>query len=188
MANYNKKMTATAIRLGEVRFSYAHVFERRPDENGGEGKYSVCVLIPKTDKTALDLVNAATEAAKQDGKAKKWGGKIPANCKTPLRDGDIEHEDDETFRGMMFFNATSNSKPGIRVLEAGAVSEAIDESDFYSGCWGAVTVNFFPYEASGNKGVAVGLNNVIKTREGDKLAGGSSAESDFADLADDSLN
>lgn len=188
MANYNKKMTATAVRLGEVRFSYAHVFERRRDEDGNDGKYSVCVLIPKTDKQALDMIAAATEAAKQDGKAKKWGGKIPANVKVPLRDGDIEHEDDPTFHGMMFFNASSNSKPGVKVLAGGALSDAIDESDFYSGCWGAVTVNFFPFENSGNKGVAVGLNNLVKTRDDEALAGGSSAESDFADLADDALN
>ena len=71
------------------------------------------------------------------------------------------------------------------MLEGGVVSEALDGEDFYSGCYGAVTLNFFPYENSGNKGVGAGLNNVIKTRDGERLAGGRSAEEDFADLGEE---
>ena len=84
---------------------------------------------------------------------------------------------------MYYFNCSSNNAPGVRVKdELGSVVEALDEGDFYSGCYGAVTVNLFPYAASGNTGVGVGLNNVIKLRDGEKLAGGRSADADFADL------
>ena len=184
MANYNKKISDTTIRLGEVRFCYAHVFEPHKSDEGDEPKYSVCVLIPKTDKQALALIEEAVKAAKEKGKSSKWSGKIPANCKSPLRDGD-EEERGEDFEGMMFFNASAStkSKPGVRVLENGMIVEALDGDDFYSGCWGAITVNFFPYDAKGNKGVGAGLNNVIKTRDDEKLAGGASAESDFGDMA-----
>lgn len=183
MANYNKKITDTNIRIGEVRFSYAHVFEPRQSDNGGDAKYSVCILIPKTATAILDMVKEAIAGAEEKGKTSKWGGKIPAKRNNPLRDGDEEEKGPE-YEGMYFLNASSKTKPGVRVLENGKVVEALDQEDFYSGCWGAVTVNFFPYDSSGNKGVGVGLNNVIKTRDDERLAGGATAEQDFADLGD----
>ena len=190
MANYNKAISETAVRLGEVRFSYANVFSTRKTDDGSEGKYGCAVLIPKTDTQAVQLINAAVEAAKKEGVQKKWNGKLPPASKLhlPLRDGDEEYPDDETYAGMWFFNASSKTKPGVRVLENGQMSEAIDEEDFYSGCYGAVTVNFYPYSASGNVGIAAGLNNLIKTRDGDRLSGGHSAETDFGDLVSDALS
>lgn len=187
MANYNKKISDTTVRLGEVRFCYAHVFEPHKGEEGEEAKYSVCVLVPKNDKQALKLIDEAIKAAKEKGKSSKWSGKIPATCKSPLRDGDEEERGDE-YEGMMFFNCSAKNKPGVRVLSNGAIVEALDTDDFYSGCWGAVTINFFPYDAKGNKGVGAGLNNVIKTRDDEKLAGGTNADQDFADMADDLLD
>lgn len=183
MAKYNKKISDTNIRLGEVRFSFAHVFEPRKQDDGTE-KYGVCVLIPKKDKETVELFKSAYEAAKQAGKSSKWDGKIPAKVVLPLHDGDEERADDENFEGMWFFNANAKNAPGIRVKDGGTISEAIDEDDFYSGCWGAVTVNLFPYKSSGNVGVGVGLNNVIKTRDDTKLAGSRSADADFADMED----
>ena len=184
MPNFNKRISETNIRIGEVRFSYAHVFEPQEDKEG-KVKYSVAILIPKTDTDTVELVKAAIEAAKQKGKTSRWGGKIPANAKSPLRDGDIDREDDPDYAGMWFLNCSSKQKPGVRVLEQGHVVEAIDTEDFYSGCWGAATINMFPYDSNGNKGVGVSLNNLIKTRDGERLAGGASAEEDFADLGDD---
>lgn len=185
MANYNKVITATSVRLGEVRFSYANVFAVRKNEDGSDGKYSVCLLIPKSDAQAKKLIDAAVEAAKQAGIPSKWGGKLPSAAKLhlPLRDGDAENPDDPTYEGMWFMNASSTLKPGVRVLENGVMSEALDSDDFYSGCWGAVVVNFFPYSVSGNVGVAAGLNNLIKTRDDERLGGGRSADADFGDMA-----
>ena len=189
MANYNKVITATSVRLGEVRFSYANVFAVRKNEDGSDGKYSVCLLIPKTDVQAKKLIDAAVEAAKQAGIPSKWGGKLPSAAKLhlPLRDGDDEFPDDPNYEGMWFMNASSTQKPGVRVLENGVMSEALDSDDFYSGCWGAVVVNFFPYSVSGNVGVAAGLNNLIKTRDDDRFGGGRSADADFGDMASDSF-
>ena len=185
MANYNRKITDTNIRIGETRFSYVNVFEPKPPMNGGDPKYSVCVIIPKSNKQAIKLVQEAVEAAKLVGKASKWGGKVPANCKNPLRDGDIEREDDAAFEDCYFLNASTKNKPGVMVLEGGFRSEAMGVEDFYSGCYGAVTLNFFAYDSAGNRGVGVGLNNVIKTRDGQRLAGGRSADEDFSDLDGD---
>lgn len=186
MANYNKRINDTLIRIGECRFSYVHVFEPKPTKEGGEAKYGTAILWPKSDKALTAMVEEAVAAAKEKGKATlaKWGGKIPANCKSPIRDGDTEREDDEAYKGMYFLNCSSKQKPGVRVLENGQVVEALGMEDFYSGCWGAATLNFFPYENSGNKGVGAGLNNVIKTRDDERLAGGSSADADFGDMGD----
>lgn len=182
MAKFNKKIKDTSIRIGEVRFSYTAVFQPKKNDDGTPSKYGVCIIIPKEDTETVNLVKEAIDAAKQRGKLEKWGGKIPANVKSCLRDGDIDREDDEAFAGCYFLNASSRNKPGVKVLEDGVVSDALDEEDFYSGCYGAVTLDFFPYESSGNKGVGAGLNNVIKTRDGERLSGGRSADEDFADL------
>lgn len=182
MAKFNKKIKDTSVRIGEVRFSYTAVFQPKKNDDGTPSKYGVCIIIPKEDTETVNLVKEAIDAAKQRGKMEKWGGKIPANVKSCLRDGDIDREDDEAFAGCYFLNASSRNKPGVKVLEDGVVSDALDEEDFYSGCYGAVTLDFFPYESSGNKGVGAGLNNVIKTRDGDRLSGGRSADEDFADL------
>lgn len=182
MAKFNKKIKDTSVRLGEVRFSYTAVFQPKENDDGTPSKYGVCIIIPKEYTETVNLVKEAIDAAKQRGKMEKWGGKIPANVKSCLRDGDIDREDDEAFAGCYFLNASSRNKPGVKVLEDGIVSDALDEEDFYSGCYGAVTLDFFPYESSGNKGVGAGLNNVIKTRDGDRLSGGRSADEDFADL------
>ena len=183
MANLNKQITETAVRLGEVRFSYCNVFSKRQNPDGTQGKYGCCVIIPKSNTAAINLFKSAFEAAKANGKMTKWGGKVPPKVQLPLHDGDEERPDDPTVADSYYFNCSSNSAPGIRFKdESGEVVEALDDSEFYSGCFGAVTVNLFPYASNGNVGVGVGLNNCIKLRDGEKLGGGRSADSDFADL------
>ena len=188
MPNYNKKISETAVRVGEVRFGYVHVFAPHANNEGAEPKYSVQLLIPKADTVAKKMLDAAIQAAAQAGASKFRGGKIPANLKTPLRDGDTEFPDDDTYAGMWFLNCSSkaNNRPGVMVRgEDGQLSEAVDGDDFYSGCYGCAVINFFAYNASGNQGIGAGLNNVLKTRDGENLSGGHSAQQDFADLASD---
>lgn len=189
LRNLNKSLSDTAVRIGECRFSYVNVFAPRAKEDGTPGKYSVQLIIPKTDKAAKALIDAAVKAAVQNGISTKFGGKRPvaSKLKLPLRDGDEEFPDDENYEGCWFMNASSSAdyKPGVRVLENGQMAEALDSEDIYSGCFGCASVNFFSYNTSGNTGVAAGLNNLIKTKDGDKLGGSHSAESDFGDLIGD---
>lgn len=182
--SFNKVISDTAVRLGPVRFSYVYVFSPRRNADGTPGKYGVCVLFPKTDKETYKLFEDAYKNAANLGKANKWNGRIPSKVQLPLHDGDEDKPDDPAFKGCWYFNCSSNNKPGVRVRDAGMVVEAMDDDDFYSGCYGAVTVNLFPYSSNGNVGVGVGLNNVIKTEDGEKLSGGRSAEQDFGDMAD----
>lgn len=174
MTNKNTN-NQTKVVTGEVRFSYLHVFEPHAIEEGQTPKYSVSLLIDKSDKKTLANIKKAIEAAKTAG-APKWGGKIPPNLKTPIRDGDAERPDQEEYKGKFFVNANSVGKPGI-VDEN--VQPVLDSTEVYSGCYGRASVNFYAYNVSGNKGIACGLNNIQKMRDGDTLGGRSRAEDDF---------
>jgi hypothetical protein len=175
---------STKVITGKVRLSYCHVFEPQSID-GGDEKYSTAILIPKSDKETLRKIKAAVEAAKELGKS-KWGGKVPANCKTPLRDGDEERPDDEAYAGHYFLNASSKNKPGIAKPIGKDASgktkfqEITDTTEVYSGCYAKVSLNFYPFDAKGNRGVAAGLNNVVKVQDGDFLGGRSNVNDDFA--------
>ncbi|MEI7027134.1 DUF2815 family protein [Paenibacillus sp. y28] len=175
----------TKVITGKVRLSYTHVFEPQSID-GGDAKYSTAILIPKSDKETLRKIKAAVDAAKELGKS-KWGGKIPANCKTPLRDGDEERPDDEAYAGHYFLNASSKNKPGIaKPIGKDAngktkFQEITDTTEVYSGCYAKVSLNFFPFDAKGNRGIAAGLNNIVKIQDGDFLGGRSSVSDEFAD-------
>ena len=162
------------------RLSYANVFEPK-SFNGQEEKYSTAILIPKDDKETVALIESAIEAAKEDGKNSKWKGKVPANFKNPLRDGDEERPDDENYAGMYFVNANSKRAPQVvtRFRDANGKPIRATEEDVYSGCWANVSVNFFPYDTSGNRGVGAGLNNIQKVKDDMRLGGASSAADEF---------
>jgi len=176
---------ATKVITGKVRLSYAHIWEPQSID-GGEEKYSCSILIPKSDKETLRKIKAAVDAAVELGKS-KWGGKVPANLKKPLRDGDEERPDDEAYAGHYFLNATSKTRPGIaKPIGKGPdgkmkFQEITDSTEVYSGCYAKVSLNFYPFDAKGNRGVAAGLNNVVKVQDGDFLGGRSSVNDDFAD-------
>ena len=175
MANNDVK---TKVITGVVRLSYVHVYAPHAANEGADEKYSVSVIIPKTDKATLAKVKAAISAATEKGKTDKWGGKVPANLKLPLRDGDVDREDDEAYADSYFINCTSNNQPGMVDLHC---NELIEPDAIYSGVYARVSINFYPFNKSGNKGLAAGLNNIQKVKDGERLAGGASAESDFSD-------
>lgn len=168
---------STKVVTGKVRFCYVNVFEPTAMNEGDTPKYNVCILIPKDDAKTLDKINKAIEAAKQAGKAKlaDKNGKIPSNIKLPLRDGDDERSDDPAFEGMYFINANSQRKPGIVDKDLNPIME---KEEFYSGCYGRASINFYAFNVS-SKGIAAGLNNLQKLEDGEMLAGGSTAEEDF---------
>lgn len=168
---------STKVVTGKVRFCYANVFEPVAMNEGEQPKYSICVLIPKSDTKTLDAINKAIEAAKVAGKAKiaDKNGKIPSTIKIPLRDGDEERGDDPAFEGMMFINANSNRKPAIVDKELNPI---MSRDEFYSGCYGRVSLNFYAFNVQ-SKGIAAGLQNIQKLEDGEMLAGGSTAEEDF---------
>ena len=175
MANKTKVVTGT------VRLSYANVWEPK-SINGGTEKYSVSLIIPKSDKKTIDAINAAVDAAIEEGLA-KFGGKRPnkAAIKLPLRDGDTER-DDEAYADSYFINANSLTPPQIVDQN---VDPIMDRSEIYSGVYARVSINFYAFNSNGNKGVACGLGNIQKVRDSQPLGNRSTAEDDFAVIEDD---
>lgn len=156
------------------RLSYAHIWE--PDSiNGSDPKYSVSLIIDKKDTELIKRIRAAIELAKEEGKG-KWGGKIPANLKLPLRDGDIDRPEDEAYAGSYFVNANSKQAPQIVDRQ---VQPILDQSEVYSGCYARVSVTFFAYNSNGNKGIGAGLGNVQKIRDGESLGSRVNAQDEF---------
>lgn len=174
----NNKNLETKVVTGVVRLSYAHVWEPSAINNSDKPKYSVSLIIPKSDTATLSKIKRAVKAAKEAGKSTKFGGKIPPVMKEPLRDGDEERPDDEAYANSFFINANSATRPGIVDL---ARNPIMDQDEVYSGCYARVSINFYAFNTNGNKGIACGLNNLQKVRDGEPLGGRSSAENDFDD-------
>lgn len=167
------KSVKTKFVTGKARFSFVHVFEPAPTLNGAM-KYSVSILIPKTDKDTVARFNKAFEETKT-ANAGFFGGSIPKMLKGGLRDGDLEKED-PIYAGHYFINANSNEKPGVFDADKNPI---LDKAEFYSGCYGLASITLYPYDASGTKGIAAGLNAVLKQEDGDKLGGVSNSAADF---------
>ena len=164
MGKENANLTKVIV---PCRFSYLHCWEPNA-VNDGDPKYSVSAIIPKSDTETIGKIRRAIEQAKKDS-ASKWGGKIPANLKLPLRDGDIDRPEDEAY---------ANSKQAPQVVDKN-VQPILDQSEVYSGCYGRISVNFYGFSTNGNKGIAVGLGNIQKLRDGESLGGRKNAEDDF---------
>lgn len=182
-----KQQSVTYVKTGEVRLGYVYLTQQRVDEETGEAKYSTMLIIDKSDKATIKAINAAIEAAIVEGISKKWDGKRPKKLTLPLRDADEEGKDGEERQGKLFMNCSRKQKPAVVVKVNGEIQPITDADDIYSGMYGKVSLNFFPYKTKGNMGVGAGLNNVLKTRDGERLAGGTSAATDFEDDEDSEL-
>lgn len=177
MTNQNNTKVVTGI----VRLSYANVWEPK-SINGGAEKYSVSLIIPKSDKKTIADIEKAIDNAIKEG-ASKFGGKIPnkAALKLPLRDGDLER-DDEAYKDSFFVNANSTTPPQIVDTK---VQPILDRNEVYSGVYARVSVTFYAFNSNGNKGIACGLGNIQKVRDGEPLGGRSNAIDDFTTLDDE---
>lgn len=179
------KIPTKVVTGKDTHWSYCNAWEPK-SINGGTPKYSVSLIIPKTDTVTVEKIKAAIQAAYEEGASKlKGNGKsVPAlsAIKTPLRDGDLERPDDPAYANSYFVNANSATAPGI--VDANC-QPIIDRSEVYSGVYGRASINFYAFNSNGNRGIAAGLNNLQKIRDGESLGGKSRAEDDFADDDDD---
>lgn len=178
--NTNKVNNPMKVITGpDTRWSYANVWEPK-SINGGAAKYSVSLIIPKSDTKTIAKIEAAIKAAYDEGQVKLKGNgrSVPAltAIKTPLRDGDTERPDDSAYANSYFINANSPTAPGIVDADCNPI---LTRSEVYSGVYGRASINFYAFNSNGNKGIACGLNNLQKIRDGEPLGGKSSAASDF---------
>lgn len=185
-----KYMNPTKVITGpNTTFSYLNCWDPKAIQ-GGTPKFSVSLIIPKSDVKTIQKIKAAIQAAYEEGQSKlKGNGKsVPAfsTLKTPLRDGDLERPDDEAYRDSYFINANSGTAPGVVDADRNPI---IDRSEMYSGVKGRASINLYAYNVNGNRGIACGLNNLQKLADGTPLGGKSRAEDDFAtDDDEDFLN
>lgn len=173
---------AQKVLTGEVRLSYCNLIAPRAPLNGqGDPKYSVTVLIPKTDVATKADIDASIEAAAKEAVGKIWGGVRP-RFDSIVWDGDGVRKNGMPFgaecKGHWVLTASTKQKP--QVVGIDNINAELAPQDIYSGMYGRVTLRFFGYSQSGNRGVGCGLGNVMKTRDGEPLSGGASAASDFA--------
>ena len=186
--NTTVKNPMKVITGEDTRWSYANVWEPK-SINGGAPKYSVSLIIPKSDTKTVAKIKAAIEAAYAEGESKLKGNSksVPplSSIKTPLRDGDVERPDDPAYANAYFVNANSATAPGIVDADRQPI---LDTSEVYSGVYGRASINFYAFNSNGNKGIACGLNNLQKIRDGEPLGGKSRPEDDFADADEDFLS
>lgn len=170
--------SATKVVTGKVRLSYVHLFEPYSSNPTQEEKYSCVLLIPKTDKATIAKLNAAEAAAKEAGKTTKWNGRLPANLKSIIHDGDTEAdlERNPEYAGHLYMSVSSKTRPGVVDQQ---VDPVLDSTEVYSGCYARVSINAYPYDTQGNRGVSFGLNHVQKLADGESFGGRSRAEDDF---------
>lgn len=175
---------ATKVLTGEVRLSYANLTTARANKPGDKEKFSVTLLIPKTDTATKANIDSSAEAAAQEAQGKLWNGVRPPVLPLPIHDGDGVRENGTPFgpecKGHWVMTASTFNKP--QVVHQSDVNTELAPQDIYSGMYARVTINFFGYLNNGKKGVGCGLGNVMKTRDGEPLAGGASASADFADV------
>ena len=175
-ANAGNRVNPTKVVTGVVRLSYANVWEPK-SINGGAEKYSVSLIIPKADTKTLGAIQKAIDAAIDEGRG-KFGGKVPskATLKLPLRDGDVDRPDDEAYTNCYFVNANSSSAPEIVDK---SLNPVLNRSEVYSGVYARVSISFYAFNSNGNRGIACGLGNIQKVRDGEPLGGKTSAADDF---------
>lgn len=179
-------MNSTRVVTGKVRFSFVNVFEAKAFGENQEAKYSVMLLIPKSDIGTVNRMKKAIDAAAAKGLATKFNGKMPAVLKTTLKDADKDTDQDgellskkwDYTAGHYIINVSSRNQP--QIVDA-QLNPIINPTEFYSGCYGRASINFFAYNNNGNKGISAGLNNLQKLEDGDPLGGITTAEQDFAE-------
>ena len=176
----------TRVLTGEVRLSYVNLVAPRANNNDPTGtpRYSVTLLIPKTDVAVKQNIDASIEAAAADAQTSKWNGVRPPMMPIPIHDGDGVRENGTPYgpecKGCWVITASSQNKP--QVVHQSDINTELAPQDIYSGMYARVTINFFGYNRGGKRGIGCGLGNVMKTREGEPLAGGATAAADFAGI------
>ena len=164
----------TNVTTGIVRMSYVHLFKPYAHSQDQDPKFSVTILIPKSDTVTMGNITRGIEAAKQRGANDKWNGVIPPGVTDPVADGDGMRQDGTPFgpecRGHYIITARSSADRPPEVVDT-QLQPIINQAEIYSGIYGRVNVDFFPYFNSGKKGIGCALNSVQKLRDGEALGG-----------------
>ena len=174
---------STEVITGKVRFSFCHVFEPQAPQGGGEPKYSITLLIPKSDKKTLQNIQAAMQEARDNFCKKNGAAALPAKPSHTLHDGDGTRPSGDPFgpecRGCWVITVSSKDKPVV--VDYPDRKAITDPASVYSGCYGRAKINFYGYNRAGKKGISAGLLSVQKIHDGEPLGGARGSADDFDD-------
>ena len=182
-------MANHAITVEDVRLSYVNLFQPKPPFNNPQGdpKFSVTILVPKTNQAAKALIDQEIAQAIEDGVVSRWNGVRPPQPAICVHDGDGPRPSDglafgAECRGCWVFTASCKAdRPPFVVDEY--VQPILDPTKMYSGVWANVSVTFFAYSNAGKKGIGCGLNGVQRLRDGEPLGSSVTAQDAFKPVA-----
>lgn len=171
MANSSVKVITPVFRA-----SFVNVFTPRKNEQSGKEEYSIKMIFEKTEDFT-ELKKIIQEAIRN-----KWGTNPPKGLKLPLKDGNAgDTEKYPEDKDMIIANAkTLIAPPGVVNAQCQPI---IDPKEVYSGCYMRASLTAYAYDKGGGKGVAFGLQNLMKVRDGEPLSSRAAAEDDFAAFA-----
>ena len=172
---------ATKIITGKVRFSFVNIFEPKKNDDGTDGKYSVTLLIPKSDTATLNKIKEAMTDARENFCKRNGATALPQKPNHTLHDGDGVRDNGDPYgpecKGCYVITVSSKQKP---VIVDSFRNPITDSSEVYSGCYGRAAINFYGYNANGKKGISAGLLSIQKLSDGEPFGTVGSAD-DFAD-------
>ena len=172
---------STKVVTGKVRFSFCNLFEAKEPQGGGDPKYSVTLLISKSDKATLHAIQAAMQEARDNFCNKNGAAALPAKPSHTLHDGDGTRPSGDPFgpecKGCYVITVSSKQKP---VVVDSFGNQITDPGEVYSGCYGRASINFYGYNRAGKKGISAGLLAIQKLHDGEPFGTVGSAD-DFND-------
>lgn len=178
---------STKVVTGKVRFSFAHLFEPQTPQGGGDPKFSVTLLIPKSDTVTVDRMKKAMAEARENYCKRNGASALPAKPNHTLHDGDGMRDSGDPYgpeyRGCWVITVSSKQKP---VIVDNFRNEITDPGEVYSGCYGRAAINFYGYNSNGKKGISAGLLSVQKLHDGEPFGTVGSAD-DFDDDYNDEV-
>lgn len=173
---------STKVVTGKVRLSYCYLYEPREALGGGEPKFEVTGLIPKSDTATVRKIVEAEKEAEEKYRLKNGNASLPAKPRLPLRDGDGLRDNGEPYgpecKGCYVLKARSKTKP---VIVDSFGNPITNPGEVYSGCYGRLSLNFFGYNTAGSKGIGAAVLAVQKLHDGDPLGGAYGSADDFND-------
>lgn len=173
---------ATKVVTGKVRFSYVNIFEAQTSQGGGDPKYSVTLLIPKSDTATMGKIKEAINEARENFCKRNGASALPAKPNTTLHDGDGVKDSGDPYgpecKGCYVISVSSKLKPTI---VDNFRNDITDPGEVYSGCYGRAAINFYGYNRNGKKGISAGLLSIQKLHDGEPLGGSFGSADDFDD-------
>ncbi|EMQ4336866.1 DUF2815 family protein [Salmonella enterica subsp. enterica serovar Newport] len=172
------------IKISNVRASYPHLDKPYGGEDGGEPKYSLTLLMPKSTHGEIEKV--IREQIEVTKKNHKTGPLKVAPSMLFIKDGDTDFPDKPECEGMWVISARERKRPDVYNIEREELttsSEILEE--IYGGCWVSVVIRPWSQENKFGKRVNANLISVLKRKDDEPFGEGRVDTSDAWDDDED---